>query len=61
MHYRKLGNTNWDVSEIGFGGWALGGQWGGQDDNGGPINPSFFEAWGPCLRFGGATEAIRGG
>jgi aryl-alcohol dehydrogenase-like predicted oxidoreductase len=33
MHYRKLGNTNWNVSEIGFGGWALGGQWGGQDDH----------------------------
>ena len=33
MHYRKLGKANWDVSEIGFGGWALGGQWGGQDDN----------------------------
>ena len=33
MNYRKLGNSGWDVSEIGFGGWALGGQWGGQDDN----------------------------
>jgi aryl-alcohol dehydrogenase-like predicted oxidoreductase len=33
MQYRKLGKANWDVSEIGFGGWALGGQWGGQDDN----------------------------
>ena len=31
--HRKLGNANWDVSEIGFGGWALGGQWDGQDDN----------------------------
>lgn len=25
MHYRKLGNTNLTVSEIGFGGWAIGG------------------------------------
>jgi len=33
VNYRKLGNSGWDVSEIGFGGWALGGQWGGQDDN----------------------------
>ncbi|MBN2475031.1 MAG: aldo/keto reductase [Pirellulales bacterium] len=33
MNYRKLGNSGWDVSEVGFGGWALGGQWGGQDDN----------------------------
>ena len=32
MKYRNLGRSGWDVSEIGFGGWALGGQWGGQDD-----------------------------
>jgi aryl-alcohol dehydrogenase-like predicted oxidoreductase len=32
MRYRKLGSSGWDVSEIGFGGWPLGGQWGGQDD-----------------------------
>ncbi len=32
MNYRKLGNSGRDVSEIGFGGWALGGQWGGQDE-----------------------------
>ena len=25
MHYRKLGNTGISVSEIGFGGWAIGG------------------------------------
>src|SRR5688572_29794314 len=25
MHYRKLGNTGIVVSEIGFGGWAIGG------------------------------------
>lgn len=25
MHYRKLGNTGLTVSEIGFGGWAIGG------------------------------------
>jgi len=33
VNYRKLGNSGWNVSEIGFGGWALGGQWGGQDDH----------------------------
>jgi len=27
-----LGKTGMDVSEIGFGGWPLGGQWGGQND-----------------------------
>jgi len=32
MKYRSLGNTKQRVSEIGFGAWALGGQWGGQDD-----------------------------
>jgi aryl-alcohol dehydrogenase-like predicted oxidoreductase len=32
MKYRKLGRAGWDVSEISFGGWALGGQWGQQDD-----------------------------
>lgn len=32
MKYRTLGKTGISVSEIGFGAWALGGQWGGQDD-----------------------------
>lgn len=33
MKSRKLGRTGLDVSEIGFGAWALGGDlWGGQDD-----------------------------
>ncbi len=33
MKYRTLGNLGWQVSEIGFGGWALGGLgWGGQRD-----------------------------
>lgn len=32
MHYRKLGRTGIDVSEIGFGAWAIGGSWGAQDD-----------------------------
>ncbi|OAS13477.1 aldo/keto reductase [Paenibacillus oryzisoli] len=25
MKYRKFGNTQWDISEIGFGGWQIGG------------------------------------
>lgn len=33
MHFRKLGRTDIDVSEIGFGAWAIGGSWGAQDEN----------------------------
>jgi len=34
MNNRKFGNTGWQVSEIGFGAWAIGGDmWGPQDDN----------------------------
>lgn len=33
MQYRKFGGLDWDVSEIGFGAWAIGGDmWGPQDD-----------------------------
>ncbi len=32
MKYRELGRTGWSVSEIAFGGWQLGGQWGAVDD-----------------------------
>ena len=32
MRYRRLGRTGIEVSEIGFGGWGIGGEWGGQDD-----------------------------
>lgn len=28
MKYRKFGRTGWNVSEIGFGAWAIGGSWG---------------------------------
>jgi aryl-alcohol dehydrogenase-like predicted oxidoreductase len=31
MRYRKLGRTGWDVSEIGYGMWGMGG-WTGSDD-----------------------------
>jgi aryl-alcohol dehydrogenase-like predicted oxidoreductase len=32
MKYRKYGKTGWAVSEIGFGAWGLGGDWGPVDD-----------------------------
>ncbi len=32
MKYRSLGRTGMKVSEIGFGGWAIGGGWGPQED-----------------------------
>ena len=32
MRYRAFGNTGWQVSEIGFGGWQVGGDWGEVDD-----------------------------
>ena len=33
MRYRTLGKTNWKVSEIGFGAWAIGGGWGPQSED----------------------------
>lgn len=30
---RKFGRTGWDISEVSFGAWQLGGQWGPVDDN----------------------------
>jgi aryl-alcohol dehydrogenase-like predicted oxidoreductase len=32
LQYRDFGATGWKVSEISFGGWQLGGQWGEVDD-----------------------------
>ena len=32
MQTRRLGKTGWDVSEVGFGAWAVGGSWGETDD-----------------------------
>src|SRR5258708_398848 len=32
MHYRSLGRTGWNVSDISFGAWAVGGTWGPVDD-----------------------------
>ena len=32
MKYRELGRTGWQVSEVSFGAWAIGGSWGSVDD-----------------------------
>ncbi len=32
MKYRRFGRTGWQVSEIGYGMWGLGGQWSGSDN-----------------------------
>lgn len=32
MQYRELGQTGWEVSEVSFGCWAIGGTWGPVDD-----------------------------
>ncbi|MFN2225702.1 MAG: aldo/keto reductase, partial [Anaerolineae bacterium] len=32
MEYRTLGRTGWQVSEVGFGAWGIGGDWGPVQD-----------------------------
>jgi aryl-alcohol dehydrogenase-like predicted oxidoreductase len=33
MKYRPFGRTGWNVSEVSFGAWAIGGSWGDVDDS----------------------------
>ena len=33
VHRRPFGRTGWDISEVAFGAWQLGGQWGSVDDD----------------------------
>ncbi len=33
MRFRAFGRTGWQISEIGFGAWQLGGDWSKVDDN----------------------------
>jgi aryl-alcohol dehydrogenase-like predicted oxidoreductase len=33
VHRRPFGRTGWDISEVAFGAWQLGGQWGPVDDD----------------------------
>ena len=32
MRYRRMERLGWDVSEIGFGAWGIGGGWGTRHD-----------------------------
>ncbi len=34
MQYRTMGRTGWQITEIGFGAWGIGGGWGALDDAG---------------------------
>src|SRR3974390_756430 len=33
MKYRSPGRTGWNISEVSFGAWAIGGAWGNVDDD----------------------------
>jgi aryl-alcohol dehydrogenase-like predicted oxidoreductase len=33
VRYRRFGRTGWEVSDIGYGMWAMGGDWAGSDDD----------------------------
>jgi aryl-alcohol dehydrogenase-like predicted oxidoreductase len=33
VHYRRFGRSGWEVSEIGYGMWGMGGDWKGSDDD----------------------------
>jgi aryl-alcohol dehydrogenase-like predicted oxidoreductase len=33
VRYRRFGRTGWEVSEIGYGMWGMGGEWTGSDDD----------------------------
>ncbi len=33
MNFREFGRTGWQVSEVSFGAWAIGGSWGSVDDD----------------------------
>lgn len=45
MNYRRFGRTDWQVSEVGFGSWAIGGDWGsvGEKDAVAALNTALDE------------------
>jgi aryl-alcohol dehydrogenase-like predicted oxidoreductase len=66
MHYRTFGRTGWNVSEISFGAWQLGGQWGAVDDE--ESIAALLEAYDKGINFvdtaelygAGHSEEVRG-
>ena len=59
MHYRTFGRTGWDVSEISFGAWQLGGQWGRVDDE--ESIATLLEAYGHGINFVDTAELYGAG
>jgi aryl-alcohol dehydrogenase-like predicted oxidoreductase len=54
MKYRKFGKTDWNVSEIGFGAWAIGGGWGPVDDQ--ESISTLLSAWDMGINFVDTAE-----
>ncbi|MBO6727792.1 MAG: aldo/keto reductase [Rhizobiaceae bacterium] len=54
MRYRAFGRTGWEISEIGFGGWQIGGEWGSVDDDA-SIN-TLHHAWDKGINFVDTAE-----
>src|SRR2546421_10099673 len=46
VNYRRFGRTNWEVSEIGYGMWGMGG-WTGSDDEEplASLQPAVYLGW----------------
>src|ERR1022692_1451010 len=52
MKYRPLGRTGWMVSQISFGAWAIGGNWGHVSENNRLENPTERSCWRDELALG---------
>jgi aryl-alcohol dehydrogenase-like predicted oxidoreductase len=59
MEYREFGRTGWKVSEISYGGWQLGGQWGEVDDE--ASVGSLLEAYEAGINFVDTAELYGAG